>query len=267
MTIVLKFGGSLVERGGYLSLLEDVAKVKEPIVMVHGGGRIVTDMSEKLGIKPRFVVSPSGMRSRLTDEKTIEVFQMVVAGKVNKDIVRHLQRLGVNAIGLSGIDGYLLKAKRKERILIVDEHGRRRFIDGGYTGKIVEVNTPLLKSIVEMGFTPVIAPLALSLEYEPLNIDADAVAMEVATALNVEKLIFMTDVDGVFLDGKLVKEVVLPQDAEMWRKVGHGMMRKLYSAIKAVNEGDVKEAFIANGTIKNPLLSVLRGETGTHVYK
>ncbi|MEM1990170.1 MAG: acetylaminoadipate kinase, partial [Candidatus Bathyarchaeia archaeon] len=136
--IVLKIGGDIFKRGLSENLASDIRRVFEEdrLVIVHGGGDEVTEVAEKLGKKQIFITSPEGIRSRYTDEETVEIYAMVMAGRVNKAIVKWLIGNNIPAVGVSGIDGALIVANRKKKLLIVDERGRKRIIDGGFTGKI-----------------------------------------------------------------------------------------------------------------------------------
>ena len=171
MLLVVKMGGSILKEGASSELVSDLkALAKEnKLVFVHGGGVEVTEIAAKLGKEQKFIVSPQGFRSRYTDKETIEIFTMVMAGKINKQIVAALQSQGIPAIGLSGLDGLLLKAERKKRLIAVDERGRKKVIDGGYTGKIIEVNANLLQFLLGKDYMPIVTPIAMSEEFEPLN--------------------------------------------------------------------------------------------------
>src|SRR3972149_2136470 len=161
--ITIKIGGSVVDNL-HPTTISDIKKLveQEGVVLVHGGGKEVTKVSKELGKEPKFVVSPGGIKSRYTDKETAEIFTMVMSGKINKTIVCMLQKNGINAIGLSGIDGKIIQAERKKKLLIINEKGRKQAIDGGYTGKITNVNASLLKLLLEQGYTPVISPIAIS---------------------------------------------------------------------------------------------------------
>src|SRR3972149_2264249 len=137
MLLVVKMGGSILKEGASSELVSDLqALAKEnKIVLVHGGGVEVTEIAAKLGKEQKFIVSPEGFRSRYTDKETMEIYTMVMAGKLNKQIVLALQSLGIPAVGLSGLDGAILKAERKKKLIAMDERGRKKVIDGGYTGK------------------------------------------------------------------------------------------------------------------------------------
>ena len=257
MVTVVKIGGSLLDDEKVVnSILEDFSKVRErgeKLVLVHGGGKEVTRVAEKLGIEQKFIVSPSGIRSRYTDKATVEVYAMVMAGKISSEIVAKLQALGVNAVSLSGLDGRLIVAERKKRLIVIDERGRKRVIDGGYTGKIVGVNTSLLLSLMEKGYTPVVSPVALGLEGEILNVDGDRAAAYIAGALKAKRVIFLTNVPGLLNeDGSLVRELTLEQAKAYIKRVGAGMDKKLLASAEAVELG-VNEAIISSGVVDSPI--------------
>ena len=171
--ITIKIGGSVVDNL-HPTIISDIKNlVEQGVIIVHGGGKEVTKVSEQLGKKPKFVTSPSGIKSRYTDKETAEIFTMVMSGSINKKIVRMLQKNGINAVGFSGVDAKTIQAERKKKLVIVNEKGRKQAIDGGYTGKISKVNAPFILSLLEQGLTPVISPIAISEEYDFLNVDGD----------------------------------------------------------------------------------------------
>jgi len=258
MLIVVKVGGRVLGRGISRELVLDVKKVfpKNHIVLVHGGRVEVTEIASKLGKKQEFVVSPDGFRSRYTDKDTIDIYTMVMAGKINKQIVSALQSQGIRSVGLSGIDDFLVQAKRKKRLVAIDEKGRKRVIDGGYTGTICSVNTQLLWLLLKNGYVPVIAPVAMSEEFELLNVDGDRMAAHIAGTLKADKLILLTDVKGLMLNGRLASRVSVSRMREVLPKIGHGMITKAYAAIEALNRG-VNEVIIASGLEDQPLSSAL----------
>ena len=143
--ITIKIGGSVVD-DLHPSTISDIKKIAETegIIIVHGGGKEVTKVCKQLGKEPKFVTSPSGIKSRYTDKETAEIFTMVMSGRINKTIVQMLQKNGINAIGLSGVDAKIIEADRKKKLLIVNEKGRKQAIDGGYTGKIKNVNSEFI---------------------------------------------------------------------------------------------------------------------------
>ena len=245
--ITIKIGGSVVDNL-HSSTIADIKKVSqsEGIILVHGGGKEVTKVCEQLGKEPKFVTSPSGIKSRYTDEETAEIFTMVMSGRINKTIVRMLQKNGIDAIGLSGVDAKIIQAERKKKLLIVNEKGRKQAIDGGYTGKISDVNASFIKSLLEQGLTPVISPIAISEESDFLNVDGDRAAAYVAGKVHADKVLFITNVDGLLMDDKLVTKLSLAEAKEIRPKIGPGMEKKILASTEALDMG-VKEALIANG--------------------
>ncbi|MBS7640810.1 MAG: [LysW]-aminoadipate/[LysW]-glutamate kinase [Candidatus Bathyarchaeia archaeon] len=264
--IVLKIGGDIFRRGLGRSLADDIRRVREEMgekmVIVHGGGDEVTEIAEKLGKKQIFVTSPEGIRSRYTDEETVEIYAMVMAGRINKAIVKWLISAGIPAVGLSGIDGSILVAERKRKLVIVDERGRKRIIDGGFTGKISIVKPELLMILLEENYVPVIAPIAIGIENEYLNVDSDRAAGQIAGALMAEKLIFLTDVPGIRIGEEYLKKISLREAKELLPKIGPGMNMKVIASIEAIEAG-AKEAIIACGLTQDPITSALNGLNGT----
>jgi len=265
--ITIKIGGSVVD-DLHPSTISDMKKIveQEGLILVHGGGKEVTKITEKLGKQSKFIVSPSGIKSRYTDKETAEIFTMVMSGKINKRIVRMLQKNGINAVGLSGIDGKVLQAERKKKLLIVNEKGRKQAIDGGYTGKITNVNSAFIKSLLEQGYTPVISPVALSEEFDFLNVDGDRAAAYVAGKVQTDKVLFLTNVDGLLVDDKLVENLSLAEAKEIRPKIGFGMEKKILAATEALDMG-VSEALIANGQKENPISSAIAHNNCTVIKK
>jgi len=218
-------------------------------------------LGEAVGKPPRFVTSPSGYTSRYTNRETLEVFAMAVNGKVNTFLVEQLQMLGVNALGLSGVDGGLLRAKRKSAIRIV-ENGKKKILRDDYTGKIEEVNVSLLQTLLDMGYTPVIAPMALSEKGEALNVDADRAAAEVAGALNADTLLLLTAVPGLMQnfpdESTLIKEIPLANLDKAISYAQGRMKKKVLGASEALFHG-VSKVIIADGRVENPISNALGG--------
>ena len=265
--ITIKIGGSVVDNL-HPSTIADIKKVaqKEGVILVHGGGKEVTKVTEQLGKEPKFVVSPSGIKSRYTDKETSEIFTMVMSGRINKAIVQMLQKNGINAVGLSGMDGKTIEANRKKKLMIMNEKGRKQMIDGGYTGKISNVNSELIKTIMEKGYTPVISPIAISEESEFLNVDGDRAAANVAGHVNSDKVLFITNVDGLLMEDKLVEKLSLEEAKQIMPKIGFGMEKKILAATEALEMG-VREALIANGQKENPISSAIAHNNCTVITK
>ena len=263
--IVVKVGGRALE-ANLNKILESLAKhfkLGKKIVFIHGGGDIVSRYEQMMGLEPKFITSPSGIRSRYTDEKELDVYVMVMAGKLNKEIVAKLHALGVKAIGVSGADGGLLKAIRKKKLIIIDERGRKRVIKGGYTGSIKEVDVEFLEKILDSGYLAVVSPIAMGFEHELLNVDADQAASAIAITAKADKLLILTDVDGLILNGELVRELHVDEFEEIKGKIGAGMNRKVMLCVKAVRNG-VGSAIISSGLIEDPL-SALEDGKGTRI--
>ncbi|MCS7120418.1 MAG: [LysW]-aminoadipate/[LysW]-glutamate kinase [Nitrososphaerota archaeon] len=261
--IILKFGGDIF-KGMTDTLVNDVKSLLgvEKVVIVHGGGDEVTEIAERLGKKQVFVTSPGGIRSRYTDRETAEIYTMVMAGRINKAIVQRLVGLGVHAVGISGVDAGLLKAERKKRLVIIDERNRKRVIEGGFTGRITAVETKILNVLVDNGYVPVVAPVAIGEENEFLNVDADRAAGQIAGALKAEHVVFLTDVEGVILNDKYVRKMTLWEAEKALPKIGPGMDKKVMASIEALKMG-VKEAIISTGFIEAPVTSALTHNVGT----
>jgi acetylglutamate/LysW-gamma-L-alpha-aminoadipate kinase len=204
-TIVIKIGGGEgIELRPILDEFAALLKAGTRAVLVHGGSHETNVISERLGCPPTFIRSPSGHESRRTDRATLEIFEMVYCGKVNKGIVEHLQSRGVNAVGLSGIDGGVWSGSRKGAIRAVDAEGRTTIIRDDLSGKVESVDTSLLALLLESGRTPVLTPPALAVEADgsrvAINVDADRAAAMTAVALGADELLLLSNVAGVLAD-------------------------------------------------------------------
>jgi acetylglutamate/LysW-gamma-L-alpha-aminoadipate kinase len=262
--IVTKAGGN-----GHLDIeavcadIAELVQQGEQVVLVHGGSHETNVYSEKLGHPPRFVTSVSGVVSRYTDRETMEIFAMVTAGRINKLLVERLQQLGVNAIGLSGLDGRLVVGKRKAALRIVED-GKQKVLRGDHSGQIEQVNTALLETLLAAGYVPVIAPLAISHQGEALNVDGDRIAAAISMALHAEALIVLSNVPGLlsnYPDEKtLIPYIPLAQAAEHLDHYAQGRMKKkMLGAIEALHDG-VGKVIIADGRVGQPLRKALAGQ-------
>jgi acetylglutamate/LysW-gamma-L-alpha-aminoadipate kinase len=262
--IVVKIGGT--SGVNFESVTADVAahiQAGARLVVVHGGSGETNAISEQLGHPPQFVTSPSGFTSRYTDRATLEIFAMVTTGKINTLIVERLQQLGVNALGLSGVDGRLMVARRKDAIRIIDPAtGKQRMLRDDYTGKIEQVNGGLLRLLTENGYTPVIAPLALSPEGVALNVDADRAAAMVAGAVNADQLIILSNVPGLlrqFPDESTLISHIPKDRVEQSLDFAEGRMKKkVLGASEALGLG-VRQVVFADGRIEQPVAGALAG--------
>jgi acetylglutamate/LysW-gamma-L-alpha-aminoadipate kinase len=260
--IVVKLGGT--EGVDFSAICQDAVgllKQGKRLVFVHGGSAEANALGEGLGTPPKMIKSSSGYTSRYTDRKTLEIFLMAVNGKVNSLLTEQLQMLGVDAFGLCGLDGKLMQATRKDSIQSI-ENGKRKIIRDDYTGKIEKVNGNLLLAILEMGYLPVIAPVAVSEKGEALNVDADRAAAMVASALKAETLLLLTAVTGLMRnfpdESTLIRQLPQSQLAAAGEAAQGRMKKKVLGAEEAL-KGGVNRVIIADGRIKNPISNALAG--------
>lgn len=261
--IVVKVGGS--EGIDYDAVCDDIAQLIQEgqrLILVHGGSSLTNEVATQLGHPPQFVTSPSGYTSRLTDKRTIEIFEMVYCGQMNKGIVERLQQRGVNAIGLSGIDGRLWSGPRKKAIRAVD-NGRTRIIRDNYTGKVENVNTDLLNSLLDTGYLPVLTPPAISTDGEAINVDGDRAAAATAVALNAETLVILSNVPGVLQnfpdEASLIQHIALDEIEHVAQTYAEGRMRiKLLGAKEALDDG-VGRVILGDARGNQPVLQALEG--------
>jgi [amino group carrier protein]-L-2-aminoadipate 6-kinase len=259
---VVKLGGT--EGVNFSAICNDAAellKQGKKLVFVHGGSAEANALGESLGRPPKMITSPSGYTSRYTDRKTLEIFLMAVNGKVNSLLTEQLQILGVNAFGLCGLDGKLLQATRKDSIQSI-ENGKRKIIRDDYTGRIETVNGDLLMLLLNAGYLPVIAPVAVSEKGEALNVDADRAAAMVASAGKAETLILLTAVPGLMKnfpdESTLIRQ--LPQSQLMAAsQAAQGRMKKKILGAEEALKGGVCRVIIADGRIQNPITNALSG--------
>ncbi|MEF8775456.1 MAG: acetylglutamate/acetylaminoadipate kinase [Haloarculaceae archaeon] len=297
MTTVLKVGGArAVDPAGALGDVADMTSDEgsghEDVVIVHGGSTAVDDTLERLGIEPEYVETPSGVVGRFTDAETIEVFEMVMPGLLNTDLVASLQSLGVDAVGLSGVDGGLLSGPRKSAVRVVED-GKRKIRRGDHSGSIESVNADLLESLLGDGYTPVVSPPMAGREARsasgrasgahgdppviddddtdvvtPVNTDADRAAARIAGALDAQ-LVLLTDVPGILEDpddrDTLVRTVETPADWERMADAAEGFMGRKVMAVREALQGGAPEVVVADANLAEPIDTALEGD-GTHVY-
>lgn len=249
-TIVIKYGGHAMEndklKEGFAKDIVLLDYIGINTVIVHGGGPQIDDMLDRMGIESKF---HQGMR--ITDSKTMDVVEMVLAGDINKDIVSLIHRHGGKAVGLSGKDGGLIKAKK-----LAKDKNATDPVDFGRVGTVKHVDTAILKTLDQGKFIPVIAPIGVDDKGEALNINADLAAGAIAAALGAEKLVLLTDIDGVKdREGHLIPTI---KKADARRLIAEevikgGMIPKIECALKAVDEG-VHTAHIIDGRVQHAVL-------------
>jgi acetylglutamate kinase len=262
-TFVIKYGGAaMVDEKLKDAFAQDIVLLNfigiKPVI-VHGGGPKINSIMEKMGKKPTFVQG-----QRVTDEETIDIVEMVLGGLVNKQIVSLINNHGGLAIGLSGKDGNLIQAKKKIIRKLSPETGVPEIIDLGLVGEVVKINPRILDTIDESGFIPVIAPISAGKKTDTLNINADYVAGEIASALNAEKLILLTDTEGILdrkntlistLNAKKIKSLIANNT------ISGGMLPKVQACQNAIN-GKVGKTHIIDGRTPHALLLEIFTEEG-----
>lgn len=258
--LIVKIGGSVGI--DYQGFLEDLAGY-EDWILLHGGSHELNRISEKLGHPPRFVESVSGYTSRYTDRKTLELINMVYPGKMNKMIVEKLQTLGVNAIGLSGLDGRILECKRKSTLKIKKD-GKKMILRGEHSGIIKKINTELLEILFQNGYKLVLTIPAVSFEGTAVNVDGDRAAAEVARALGAESLVILSNVPGLLADlddpASLIHNIPKGEIEDYLQKYAQGRMKKKLLGTKEALEGGVSLVVLGDATKDTPLTRALEGE-------
>jgi len=262
--IVVKIGGSRgIKLDDVCADVAVLAKDGQRMVLVHGAGNEADELGERLGYPARHVTSPQGFTSRYTDRQTLEIYAMAAVGKVNTFLCERLQRLRVNAIGLSGVSGRVLEGTRKDAIRIV-ENGRQRILRDDYTGRVEKVNADLLHMLLdgEATYVPVIAPLAVSYQGDALNVDGDRAAAMIAGALGADKLIVLTNVVGLmrnFLDeSSRITHIDQHHLAQTIDFAEGRMKKKVLGASEALELG-VRQVIFADGRVAQPVRRALQG--------
>ena len=271
-TIVIKYGGNaMINEDLKQKVMEDVSLLKyvgmRPVI-VHGGGPDITQFLKKVGKQSAFV---SGLR--VTDEETVEIAEMVLDGKVNSDIVNMLNHRGVKAVGLSGKDAGLIKAQKK-LATVYDETGQKENVDIGYVGQVASIDTSILETLLDNDYIPVIAPIGVGEDGESYNINADYVAAEIAGALQAEKLLLLTDTEGVykdFADKDTFISTLTVAEAKDYIKSGiisGGMIPKIEACLKSIESGTNKVHIIDGRQPHSIILELLTSSgIGTQVIK
>ncbi len=266
MTFVVKLGGGAGIDAA--NVVEDLARHGRDWVLVHGASDETNRLSEALGKPPRFVTSVSGHVSRFTDAETLDHLAMA-SGKVNLRLVEALQRLGVNAVGLAGVDGRLLEGARKDHVkALVD--GKRVVLRGDHTGTVERVNAPLLRLLLANGYSPVVTVPAISTEGSAVNADADRAAAAVAGALGADVLVILSNVPGLLADvtdpASIVRRVPLA-DLPRVADLAHGRFKKKVLGAEEAFALGVRRVVFASANEERPVERALSGEIGTHVYR
>ena len=261
--IVVKVGGGVgIDYDALCADVAELCRAGQRLVLVHGGSHETNMLAERLGHPPRFVTSPSGYSSRYTDRETLEIFMMAYAGKVNKLIVERFQRLGINAVGLSGIDGRVLEGQRKATIRVVD-HGKQKVLRDDWTGTVERVNAGLLTILLDAGYLPVVAPLASSKAGEALNVDGDRAAAALAVGLGADTLLLLSNVPGLlraFPDESTLITNIARASVEEFLPVAQGRMKKKVLGAAEALAGGVGRVILGDARSSQPVSRALAGQ-------
>ena len=251
--VVIKYGGNaMIDENLKMQVMEDIALlwlIGVKVVLIHGGGPEISETMKKLGKKAEFV---NGLR--VTDRETVDIVQMVLAGKINKTLVSLVQMKGGHAVGLSGIDGGIIEAKMKDPAL-------------GYVGEITKIRTQPITDLLEKNYIPVISTVASDRQGNTYNINGDTAAAFIAGALHAERLIMMTDINGVLRDKDdpttLIREMTVEQAKGLYEEgiISGGMIPKVDCCIEAINEG-VSNVVIMDGRVPHAILMELLTDEG-----
>jgi acetylglutamate/LysW-gamma-L-alpha-aminoadipate kinase len=284
VTVVVKIGGArAVDPEGALADVASLVQAGEDVVVVHGGSTKVDETLERMGIEPTYVETPAGVTGRFTDAETMAVFTMAMSS-INTDLVAGLRRQGVDALGLSGVDGSLLAGKRKSAVRVVED-GKKKIKRGEHSGRIDAVNTDLLETLLGAGYTPVTGPPMLGHDGSasaetpqrdgdvtagtPVNTDADRAAAAVAGALDAT-LVLLTDVEGVYADpddpSTLVSRVETGDDWAELEAAAEGFMTKKVMAAKEALDAGAPEVVVASANADDPVSNAL-ASGGTHIQR
>ncbi len=270
MIIVIKIGGALIAKN-FQNVIKDIGEIaknfsdKYQLVVVHGGGPQINKTMKRLNLEPKYFDTPSGFKTRYTDQETIDAVIMSLGGLNNKRLVEALQKSKVNAVGLTGIDGGIIIAERKDKILVLI-NGKRIIKRGEFSGKVVGVNPEILIFLLNKGYLPVIGCIAKSKEGDIVNVDGDRAASHVAKALNADLLVSMTDVEGIYKNindkNSYLSKINKKQLELLMDDLQGGMKKKAHAILEAFQLG-VKKVIICSGLKESPLFEVLEQDKGT----
>ncbi len=267
-TFVIKFSGKVTEnRDNLASLAEELALLHEVgirVCVIHGGGKQLNELAEKLGVVQTVIAG-----RRVTDDDTLDLAKMIFRGKINTEILAEFRRRGIQAVGLSGIDGGVVTAKKRPpRDVLNKETGETKIIDFGHVGDVVQVDTSLILKLLESDYLPIISSLGADDDGRIFNINADTIAAEIAVGLGAEKLILLTDVNGIYLDANdestKLSRITTGEAREMIDsgKATGGMIPKLENLISLLSRG-VHSAHVVSGTQRNSVLAEVFTDEGT----
>ena len=261
MLIVKIGGGSGTRIDPTVADLADLLRAGRKAVLVHGASGETNVLAERLGRPARFVTSVSGLESRYTDRETLEIFEMAYCGKINKAVVEAFQRRGVNAVGLSGLDGRIFEGRRKDAITVL-EGSKRKVLRGDYTGKVERVNTTLLMLLLDHGYLPVLCPPAASYEGEAVNVDGDTAAALLAAAIKAKEFVMLSNVPGLLRDLQDPASLIarIPAKAiEEFMPLAQGRMKRKLMAAAIALQGGVTRVILGSANVPRPVSEALGG--------
>jgi acetylglutamate/LysW-gamma-L-alpha-aminoadipate kinase len=271
MYVIKICGGAAINEAAYARFAEDLAELRAggtPFLVVHGGNAEFSKLSRRLGMPPRMITSSSGRVTRYTDAATMDAMLMAYCGKVNKRLVATLRAAGVNAVGLSAIDGGIAVGRRKP-VLRGSEDGKTKVLRDDHAGTLEAIDPSVVQLLLENGYTPVLTPPALGAEGVPINVDGDKLALELATAVQADGLLFFSDTPGLLRDrhdeSSLIAEIDASSPESALAAAGGRMVVKVEAALGAVDRG-VGRVVFADGRIANPIQAALNGQ-GTTVRR
>jgi [amino group carrier protein]-L-2-aminoadipate 6-kinase len=263
MNVVKIGGGAAIGEAAYAQFAADLADLALPTVLVHGGNAEFSRLSEALGMPPRMVTNEKGRVSRYTDRETIDAMLMAYAGKVNKRLVGQLQKVGVNAVGLSAMDGRIASGRRKPTIRVIED-GKPKVLRDDHAGTIEQVDITLVNLLIDAGYLPVLTPPAVAIgEGLPINVDGDKLALELAIALGAESMLFFSDTPGLLLDkddeSTLIREIDASNREQALSVAKGRMVVKVEAALGAIERG-VGRVIFSDARAEHPLRRALAGE-------
>jgi acetylglutamate/LysW-gamma-L-alpha-aminoadipate kinase len=261
MIVVKVGGGKELNVDAIVADIAELHRAGRPLLLVHGGAETTNEIAEALGHPPEFVTSESGFVSRRTDRRTLEIFEMVYCGQLNKMWVEKLQTQGINAVGLSGLDGRIFEGTRKDTLRI-RVNGKRMVLRDDWTGTVERINTDLLNLLLGAGYLPVLTPPAASDKGEAINVDGDRAAAMVAAAFNAEAFVILSNVPGLLRnfpdESSLIREIPRAKANEFMQYAEGRMKKKVMGAVEAIGEG-VQRVIFADGRVESPISSALAG--------
>jgi acetylglutamate/LysW-gamma-L-alpha-aminoadipate kinase len=270
MYVIKIGGGAAIDEAAYARFAVDLAELQsggERFLVVHGGNAEFSRLSAALGMPARMITNDKGRVSRYTDRETMDAMLMTYCGKVNKTIVSIFQQHGINAVGLSAIDGRIATGRRKP-VLRGNEDGRPKVLRDDHAGTIEEVDTSLISLLLDVGFIPVLTPPALAVdEARPMNVDGDKLALEIAKQLSATHLLFFSDTPGLLADkddaSTLIREIDASDPARALDSAKGRMVVKVEQALRAIELG-VGQVIFADARVEQPVRRALAGQ-GTRI--